>query len=364
MEGYMKYKYKVCVYAICKNEEKFVDRWFESVKEADEIYVLDTGSTDNTVNKLKEHGVFVTEEVIKPWRFDVARNRSLALVPDDTDICVCVDLDEVYDLGWRKKMEDAWQDTTTRLRHTYNWKIENGKPVVTFYYEKTHKKKGYHWTHPVHEVLTYDGDKENIVTCDDIVLNHYPDDTKSRGSYLELLELSVEEDPLDDRNMHYLGREYMYHGRWNECIDTLIKHLNLKSVTWKDERAASMRYIARSYKNLGRYDESILWYLKAIDEAPHLRDGYVEYAMLLYDIKNYLECIRYLTMALTITTHEKTYINEIFSWDYTIDNLLSCCYFYLGMKDISLFYSERALSYDKDNQLLINNYQIIKDASS
>ena len=34
-------KYRVCVYAICKNEEKFVDRWFNSMKEADEIYVLE-----------------------------------------------------------------------------------------------------------------------------------------------------------------------------------------------------------------------------------------------------------------------------------------------------------------------------------
>ena len=43
-------KYKVCVYAICKNEEKFINRWVESMKEADEIYVLDTGSTDNSRN--------------------------------------------------------------------------------------------------------------------------------------------------------------------------------------------------------------------------------------------------------------------------------------------------------------------------
>ena len=27
-------KYKVCVYAICKNEEKFINRWVESMKEA------------------------------------------------------------------------------------------------------------------------------------------------------------------------------------------------------------------------------------------------------------------------------------------------------------------------------------------
>ena len=47
-------KYKVCIYAICKNEEKHIKRWYESMKEADEIYVLDTGSTDNSVNLLKE----------------------------------------------------------------------------------------------------------------------------------------------------------------------------------------------------------------------------------------------------------------------------------------------------------------------
>lgn len=359
----MKYKYKVCVYAICKNEEKFVNRWYESVKEADEIYVLDTGSTDNTVKKLKEHGIFVKTEEINPWRFDVARNKSLEMIPDDTDICVCVDLDEVYEPGWRKLLEKYWQKNTTRLRHTYNWKIEKGKPVVTFYYEKTHKKEGYRWTHPVHEVLTYNLGNENIVTCDEIVLNHYPDENKSRGSYLKLLELSVKEDPEDDRNMHYLGREYMYHQKWNECIDTLIKHLNLKRATWKDERAASMRFIARSYKNLERIEESILWYLKAINEAPYLRDGYVEYAILLYEKQEYIECINYLTKALTIKNQEKTYINEIFSWDYTIDNLLSCSYYYLGIKDIALFYIERAIEYDNKNEMLINNKEIIKNAA-
>ena len=53
---------KVCVYAICKNEEKHVKRWYQSMKEADSIYVLDTGSTDNTVNELKKLGINVFEE--------------------------------------------------------------------------------------------------------------------------------------------------------------------------------------------------------------------------------------------------------------------------------------------------------------
>ncbi len=358
----MKYKYKVCVYAICKNEEDNVAGWYESVSEADEIYVLDTGSTDNTVKYLNDRGVFVKSEKIIPWRFDVARNKSLEMVPLDTDICVCIDFDERFVKGWRKKMEEVWQDDTTRLRHLYNWKIVNDKPVVTFYYEKTHKRLGYRWTHPVHEILTYDFGIEKIVTSDEIFLNHYPDSNKSRGSYLELLELSVKEDPEDDRNMHYLGREYMYYQKWELAIDTLIKHLKLKKAVWKDERAASMRFIARSYVNLDRYDEAIIWYLKAIDEAPYLRDGYIEYAILLDKMHNYIDVIKYVTLALKIKSHQKTYINEEFSWDYTPYYLLSVAYFYLGINDISLYFIERALQMDKDNSLLLNNYEIIKNA--
>ena len=71
---------------------------------------------------------------------------------------------------------------------------------------------------------------EKEVIQKDIILNHYPDKEKSRSNYLNLLEMSVKEDPTDDRNMHYLGREYMYYGRWNEGIDTLLKHLNLKTM--------------------------------------------------------------------------------------------------------------------------------------
>ena len=45
--------YKIAVYAICKNEENFVKRWYNSMKEADSIYVLDTRLDDNTVKELE-----------------------------------------------------------------------------------------------------------------------------------------------------------------------------------------------------------------------------------------------------------------------------------------------------------------------
>ena len=216
---------KVVVYTISKNEEKFVNRFCESMKEADEIYVLDTGSTDDTVKLLRENGVNVLVKEIVPWRFDVARNESLNMVPDDTDICICVDLDEVFVSGWREELEKVWDNDTNRLRYVYNWSLDkDDRPIISFYGEKIHSRKGYKWTHPVHEVLQFDGDEEKFLFTDKVIINHYPDSSKSRSSYLPLLELSVKESPEDDRNMHYLGREYMFYGKWNESIDTLIKH--------------------------------------------------------------------------------------------------------------------------------------------
>ena len=43
------HKYKIVVYAISKNEEKHVKRWEESMKEADENIVLETGNNNKTV---------------------------------------------------------------------------------------------------------------------------------------------------------------------------------------------------------------------------------------------------------------------------------------------------------------------------
>ena len=349
---------KICVYAISKNEEKFVERWVKSMSEADGIYVLDTGSTDNTVKKLKKLGVNVKTKKINPWRFDTARNESLKLLPKDVDICVCTHLDEVFKPGWRKILENIWTKNTTRLRYNYNWLLdENDNPKVNFYIEKIHKRNGYKWTHPVHEVLVSEK-IECFTTTDDITLNHYPDKNKSRSSYLPLLELSIKEDPKDDRNMHYLGREYMYYGKWNDAIDTLIKHLKLPNATWKDERCASMRFIARCYTNLERYDEAIMWLDKAMAEAPYLRDPFMERALLAYTLNNWADVEKYSLRALDIKKHPKSYINEQFSFDGTVYDLLSLSAFYQGNYDKAIKWIDEALRIKPNDKRLLNNKKI------
>lgn len=66
---------KISVIIITKNEEQDIKKCLESVKWADEIIVLDSGSTDNTVRICKEY----TEKVYQTdWPgFGIQKNRAL-----------------------------------------------------------------------------------------------------------------------------------------------------------------------------------------------------------------------------------------------------------------------------------------------
>lgn len=353
-------KYKVCVYAICKNESKHIKRWYESMKEADEIYVLDTGSTDDSVELLKTLGVNVSTKTYEKWRFDEARNDSLALVPLDTDICVCTDIDEVFNKGWREELERIWNDDVNRVKYCLNFSFdEYNNPATTLYISKIHSRNNFKWVHIVHEVLECSVPTHEVVS-DKIILNHYPDKLKSRSMYLSLLEQSVIEEPESDRNLHYLGREYMYNSEFSKAIATFHKHLKHPKALWKDERCASMRFMARCYNGLEYKEESIMWYELAIKECPELREGYVELAYLYYIEEKFDKVYDLLTKAYSIKERSQGYINEDFCWNSFIDDLMSYAAYKLGKKEEALKYIKKALEKDPNNIRYQLNLDIIE----
>ena len=354
---------KIVVYAICKNEEQFVERWMDSMSEADQVVVLDTGSSDGTVEKLRARGAQVTVEEISPWRFDTARNRSLELVPEDADICVCTDLDEVFHPGWREALEKAWVPGAGQATYRYTWSFNaDGSEGVVFWYEKIHARRGYQWVHPVHEVLTWTGEgiPGIMVTARGVQLNHFPDDTKSRDQYLPLLEMSVEEDPDDDRNVHYLGREYMYKGRWDDCIRTLQKHLAMPRAQWADERAASMRYIAKSYLMKGERQTARDWYLKAIVQAPYLRESYTDLAHALYEEEKWEGVLYFTECALAITDRSATYICEAAAWGSLPHDLRAIAFFHTGRPGEALEEAVKALALEPEDLRLQGNVKVLE----
>lgn len=355
-------KFKICVYTICKNEEQFVDRWMDSMQEADLVIVCDTGSTDNTVEKLKSRGAQVYSICVNPWRFDTARNVSLDLIPDDYDICVCTDLDEVLEPGWREKMEAVWTPETTRLRYMYTWNFNpDGTRGSTYWYEKIHGRHSYRWVNPIHENVRYYGEKEVYAHNPSIQLNHYPDRTKSRGQYLGLLEISKRERPTDSSTVFWLGREYMYYGQHDNAINTLMEHLSLQTATWDQERCASMRYISRCFRAKGNINESQKWLYKAIAECPSVREPYVEMARLGYDMKNWPLVYHMVEEALSINNKQVSYLTEDSCWDYSTYDFGAIAAYQLGLYQRAAELAKAALDKEPNDVRLQNNLKLIMD---
>lgn len=340
---------KIAIYAISKNEEQFVERFCKSAKDADLILIADTGSTDNTVQLAKDCGATVYTIGITPWRFDKAREAALSLIPADYDVCISLDLDEVLEDGWREEIERVWKANTTRLRYKFDW-----GQGITFYYEKIHHRKGYHWHHPVHEYPRPDlRITEVYAHTDKLLVSHHPDSTKSRGQYLPLLEMSVKEDPHCPRNAFYYARELTFYGKWLDAIVALNKYLEMPEANWINERCYAMRLLGKAYDTLGQ--NGIEWFIKATNEAPNTREPWVELAQSYYAKKMWAECHAAVMRSLEIKDKALVYTMNPDVWGALPHDLAAISAYNLGLKDIAIEQGKLALNYEPDNIRLRNN---------
>lgn len=347
---------KIAVYAISKNEEMFVERFCNAAKDADLIFIADTGSTDRTVELAVEHGAEVNEIYISPWRFDLARNAALALLPRDIDVCVSLDLDEELQPGWREEIERVWkQGVTTRLRYMFDWGAG-----IAFKYEKIHARHGYYWLHPCHEYPVPDGRIQEVwADTDMLMVIHKPDPTKSRSQYLDLLKVSVEEDPHDPRNGFYYARELSFHRMWQESIDECNRYLNLPKATWPNERCYAYRVMGRCYSELNNPHEAEKAFLKAAFEAPNTREPWCELAMLYYRQHRWAECFAMATRALQITNRQMVYTVDPEVWKSQPHDLASIAAWHLGLKEISIEQARLAVEHEPDNERLLSNLRFV-----
>lgn len=355
-------KFKIAVYAIAKNEEQFVARWLDSIKDADEIVVLDTGSSDSTVALLKKHNIKVSEQIITPWRFDTARNIALDNVSQDTDICISMDLDEVMEQGWREKLEKAWKKGVTRARYTFACSHDaKGNVLKTHPIEKIHSRFDYRWVHPVHEVLEYIGkEQENKILISDLVVHHFPDYSKPRGQYLPLLELSAQENPNEPSISFWLGREYYFKGQYDQAINELNRYLKLKKAKWDEERSAALRFISRAYlKKQDIYDAKKYLY-QALSQCPYIREPYLDFAKIAYDTKDWPLMFWACAQALKITHSTGSYLTEEEAWSYSFYDYGAIACYHLGLIDQAVQYAQKAVELEPNNHRLQQNLNLIQ----
>lgn len=324
---YLPRRLKICVYAISLNEAKFTKRFCDSAADADLILIADTGSTDDTVSLARECGAVVHHIHINPWRFDLARNAAMALIPGDMDVCVSLDLDEELQPGWREEIERVWKPGTNRLSYGFDW----GAGII-FQYTKIHARGGFLWFSPCHEYPIPDRRTVEVYAQTDMLMViHKPDPEKSRGQYMDLLQVAVDENPRDPRTFFYYARELSFCRRWQEAIDACTRYLAMPEATWENERCYAMRVASRCAAELGRYSEAFSWARKAVAEAPETREPWMEVATLAYRTSRWAECYGAAMSALQIKDRQLVYTCDPAVWGAAPHDLASIAAWHLGL---------------------------------
>lgn len=353
---------KICIYAICKNEIANVEQWLNNMSEADYIVVLDTGSTDGTYEKLKSDPrvTRVEQKIFKPWRFDVARNESMKLVPDDANILLCTDFDEVFEPGWGDVIRSNWKPGITRGHYLYAWSHnEKGIPGDVFVYDKMHTRD-YKWIFPVHEVLTPidPSFKEYVLDCGDkVYLHHLQDKTKARGNYCDLLKLSVQENP---ENMHcrmLLAREYLIQNNPEQARIEYLEVLKHED-TYKRNQIALETYgrLADLCEMLDHDIDGVMKYCyKFMEIDDTYREPYFIMAESLASRGKYIMAIGLVETAMSHCTHKYTWIERAPCWQDEGYTLLGYCYQMTGELQKSLENYQKAFEINPNRKETVDN---------
>jgi glycosyltransferase involved in cell wall biosynthesis len=340
----------VYVCSIAKNEAKHVRRWAESAKDADGIFLLDTGSTDDTVAIAKECGVTVFEKTYEKWSFAAARNDLREMLPDNDAWLVNLDLDEIFVDGWRPHMDNAPTDVN-RLRYEYTWSWkEDGTPGLKYHGDKIVRRHSHIWVNKVHEVnITREGVPE-LQAFIGLQIHHHADNTKSRSNYLPLLLEDVEENPNNDRNTYYAARELFFHGRFEEATVLFKRHLTMPESTWNAERAWSMRYLSKMHPT-----EAEHWLLRACAEYPHGAEVWVDLAKHYYISENWIGMYYAAKRALTIPYSAGLYLTETDAYGWWPNDMAALAAHRIGLDKEALHYGEIAVALSSDDDRLKSN---------
>lgn len=276
----------IAVYATARNEAQHVSRFLESVQQADLVVVTDTGSTDDTVAQLKAGGAVVCTATVRPWRFDVGFNCALSNVPENVDVCIKLDLDEVLvSPNWRDEITEAWRAGYTRMRYwyTWSWHVTGKVPAVRFVTDNIHLRDGYTWLHPGHTVL-HSAHQDNVVTLKTTEIHHYME-AKDRPDYIPLLEQGVKENRCP-RTLFYLGRELLGFRRYDDAQKVLQEYLDHPAATFMAQRADVLRMLAVIARHHRRYDEAISRLFQANSTRPGVRELWYELLVTFLEAKD------------------------------------------------------------------------------
>ena len=315
---------RYAVYGIYKNEEKCIERLLTSVRDADEIVLCDTGTTDGTNEIIADFlqrnpGVNLKTYAIsvQPWRFDDAYNAALSLVGGDIDLCINMGMDETLMENWRGVLDATWDIRYTRYYHKFQTDWGNGA-ISRHNHDRPHVRRGYVWRLPVHEILEYDG-TERICWNNDFWIYHTPDTKKARGSYLPLLEISAKERPDVWKTWGFLAGEYMAKGRYDDALAAIDSAMALPP----SDKGHLYKLKFFIHRALRKPEMALLNIDTAIAQMPERREPYVEKARYLSSLGRNGEAYFAMKQATKRTAEIVDYHHNAGCWGERFDTLMA-----------------------------------------
>ncbi|MDO5602481.1 MAG: glycosyltransferase family 2 protein [Oscillospiraceae bacterium] len=236
---------------IVKNEEEVLARCLDSVAGlADEIVIVDTGSSDKT----KQIAARYTQNLYDfVWTDDFAAARNFSFSKASMAYCMWMDADDVLEPQEREKflsLKATLDPATDVVMMKYNTAFdEGGKPVFSYYRERWLKNSpALRWVGQVHEVVPPCGK----IYYADIALSHKklraPDPDRNLKIYQKLL---AENQVLEPRQQYYYGRELYYHCAYADAAAALEAFLDMPA-GWTENKIEACALCADCCQKLGQ----------------------------------------------------------------------------------------------------------------
>lgn len=382
---------------IARDESKTLPRLFASIKgfvaRGGEVCVLDTGSTDNTVQIAKDFGCIVKEvgekylhkiskeqagdinkkfivggespaviEGDKYFDFASARNESTSMASNDF-VCT-VDCDEVLTNLNIDRINELIKDPD--LAHCeYEFVFSHdqfGRPAIQFVQSKMFNRTKMNWAGITHELVTPigAGGKRLYLPPDILLLEHWqqPGD---RHSYLKGLLVDCFEHPDKDRNSHYAARELMWSGRPKSAIKEFERHLTMGG--WPAERSESCIFIGNCYGQINQPEKQVEFYNKAYFIDSSRREPFIQLAQFYLHNKQYEAAISYANACLNIPWRP-FYANNKAHYEHLPYDILYKASGWLGDITNAQKYLLKCLEYQRDNPEYLRDTQFYFEYAS
>ncbi|MBB5336836.1 glycosyltransferase family 2 protein [Pectinatus brassicae] len=321
---------KISACTIVKNEEKNIQRWYDNAKQyADEIIVVDTGSTDKTLDILEKLPIQLYHY---QWKDDFAAAKNFAIDKATGDWITFLDADEYFSEESLAKIRKVIEKNNIEDNINIiscpkiNIDIDTGKEISRFYDIRIFSNaSNLRYTGIIHEQLFNANGNLQIKKEKDIVIFHTGYSTsiakqKAQRNLKLLLEKKYENNDIIP--WHYIADCYYGLGEYKKVIESLDKYFNLKEYTVINNECSNWRnYINAMLKLELPKDKILNKVFSAIEKLPEIPDFYAFAGIIYFDEGKYLLAKKYFNMAIDIYNNiELDMAGSSFSADVNVVN--------------------------------------------